>query len=66
MFDHISLFIISISTESKHIKLLIYKLKVLLSFHACHVHMLTIFAGTKGLLNKGLGASGLRGPEPKC
>ena len=22
--------------------------------------------GTKGLLNKGLGASGLRGPEPKC
>jgi len=22
--------------------------------------------GTKGLLNKGLGALGLRGPEPKC
>jgi len=22
--------------------------------------------GIKGLLNKGLGATGLRGPEPKC
>jgi len=25
-----------------------------------------ITMGTKGLLNQGLGAPGLRGPEPKC
>ena len=39
MFEHISLFIISISTESNQVKLVIYKLKVLLSFHACNIHI---------------------------